>query len=56
MAKVGDTPADLLEGSAAGCAWVIGVASGTHRLAELAIHPHTHLVESVRDVPAPLGC
>jgi phosphonatase-like hydrolase len=52
VAKVGDTPADLLEGTNAGCGMVIGVTSGTHTRAELAAHPHTHLIESVRDLPA----
>lgn len=55
VAKVGDTPSDLQEGSAAGCGLVVGVTSGTHRAAQLEPHPHTHLVESVRDVPALLG-
>jgi phosphonatase-like hydrolase len=52
VAKVGDTPSDLLEGTAAGCAFVVGVTEGTHSLEQLAVHPHTHLVGSVRDVPA----
>ncbi len=30
VAKVGDTPADLLEGSQAGCGLVVGVTGGTH--------------------------
>jgi phosphonatase-like hydrolase len=52
VAKVGDTPADLHEGTNAGCGMVIGITSGTHTRAELEPHPHTHLIESVRDVPA----
>lgn len=52
VAKVGDTPADLIEGTHAGCALVIGVTNGTHTAAELAPHPHTHLVASLREVPA----
>lgn len=55
VAKVGDTPADLLEGTAAGCRLVIGVTSGSHRADELRAHPHTHLVDSVRDVPRLCG-
>lgn len=51
VAKVGDTPSDLYEGTAAGCGLVVGVLSGTHTMEELEQHPHTHLVESVRDVP-----
>jgi len=52
VAKVGDTPADLLEGSAAGCALIIGVTSGSHTDAELALHPHTHLIDSLVELPA----
>lgn len=52
VAKVGDTPSDLGEGTAAGCGLVIGVTGGTHTREQLERHPHTHLVESVRDVPA----
>lgn len=55
VAKVGDTPSDLQEGTAAGCGVVVGVTSGSHTRDELARHPHTHLVESVREVPALLG-
>ena len=52
VVKVGDTPSDLHEGTSAGCGMVIGVTSGSHRADELRPHPHTALVESVRDVPA----
>jgi phosphonatase-like hydrolase len=52
VAKVGDTPTDLLEGTTAGCRYVIGVTSGSHRRAELERFPHTHLVDSVTAVPA----
>lgn len=51
VAKIGDTPSDLGEGTAAGCGFVIGVTEGTHAEAQLRQHPHTHLVRSVRDVP-----
>jgi phosphonatase-like hydrolase len=51
VAKVGDTPADLQEGTNAGCGWVIGVTEGTHTRAELVAHPHTHLVATVADLP-----
>ena len=54
IAKVGDTPSDLQEGTAAGCGLVIGVTDGTHSRELLELHPHTHLVKSVRDVPAVL--
>jgi phosphonatase-like hydrolase len=52
VAKIGDTPSDLKQGMAAGCRFVIGVTSGTHSEEQLRQHPHTHLVDSVRDVPA----
>ncbi len=52
VAKVGDAPADLNEGSNAGCGFVIGVLGGTHNREQLSGHPHTHLVDTVRDVPA----
>jgi phosphonatase-like hydrolase len=55
VAKVGDTPADLEEGTRAGCGLVIGVTRGTHSRAELARHAHTHLIETVADLPALLG-
>ncbi|HZW32200.1 MAG TPA: HAD family hydrolase [Isosphaeraceae bacterium] len=55
VAKVGDTPADLEEGSNAGCGWIIGVTSGTHTRDELALCPHTHLVETLAEIPGVLG-
>jgi len=55
VAKVGDTPADLEEGHRAGCDLVIGVTQGTHTREQLAAFPHTHLVESVAELPAILG-
>jgi phosphonatase-like hydrolase len=55
VAKVGDTPVDLAEGMAAHCGLVVGVTSGTHTREQLLAWPHTHLIESVVDVPALLG-
>jgi phosphonatase-like hydrolase len=55
VAKVGDTPADLEEGINAGCGLVIGVTTGTHSRVQLERHPHTHLVDSVADIPRILG-
>jgi len=52
VAKVGDTPADLLEGIAAGCGLVVGVMNGTHTHEELVVHPHTHLIRDLRELPA----
>jgi len=51
VAKVGDTPSDLLEGTAAGCSRVIGVTTGSHTREALAGHPHTDLVDHLREVP-----
>lgn len=50
VAKVGDTPSDLQEGTSAGCGLVIGLTWGTHTREELEVHPHTHLLGSVQDV------
>ena len=50
VAKVGDTPADLQEGTAAGCRFVIGVTSGSHTRSELEPHPHTHLITLLREL------
>lgn len=55
VAKVGDTPADLLEGRNAGCGMIVGVTEGTHSRSQLEPHPHTHLIGSVRDLPGILG-
>ena len=55
VAKVGDTPADLEEGTNAGCGLVIGVTQGSHTREQLARCPHTHLIDSVADVPDLLG-
>lgn len=49
--KVGDTPSDLNQGTAAGCGMVVGVCRGSHSREQLALHPHTHLIESVADLP-----
>jgi phosphonatase-like hydrolase len=55
VAKVGDTPADLGEGRNAGCGWTIGVTYGTHSRAELIGHPHTALIDDIRELPRALG-
>jgi phosphonatase-like hydrolase len=52
VAKVGDTPSDLQEGTAAGCRLVIGVTNGSHTPEQLAAHPHTHLIGSLQELPA----
>lgn len=55
VAKVGDTPVDLHEGHNAGCGLVIGVTGGTHTRQQLEGHPHTHLIETVAELPGLLG-
>lgn len=55
VAKIGDTPADLQEGTNAGCGLVVGVTEGSHSRAQLLPFPHTHLIGTVREVPALLG-
>src|SRR5258708_158594 len=48
--SMGAAPADLLEGTAAGCGFVVGVTSGAHTAGELEAHPHTHLISSLREL------
>jgi phosphoglycolate phosphatase-like HAD superfamily hydrolase len=50
VAKVGDAPADLQEGSNAGCGLVVGVTWGSHSRSQLERHPHTHIVDVVEDL------
>ena len=52
VAVVGDTSSDLLAGSRSGASMVIGVLGGAHSRAELARAPHTHLIDSVAELPA----
>jgi phosphonatase-like hydrolase len=55
VAKVGDTPSDLQEGTSAGCALVVGVTAGSHTRAQLQAFPHTHLIASITELPAILS-
>jgi phosphoglycolate phosphatase-like HAD superfamily hydrolase len=55
VANAGDMPADLGEGSAAGCGLVVGVTEGTHTRAQLEPDPHTHLIGSIIELPGILG-
>lgn len=54
VAVVGDTVNDLLAGYRAGASILIGVLSGAHDRAMLEAGPHTHLLDSIGDVPAAL--
>lgn len=51
VAVVGDTANDLVAGHRAGASVVAGVLTGAHTREELEVVPHTHLLESVRDLP-----
>jgi phosphoglycolate phosphatase-like HAD superfamily hydrolase len=50
--KIGDTPADLLSGFNAGCKGNIGVLSGANTEDILLQYPHTHIIDSVRELPS----
>jgi phosphoglycolate phosphatase-like HAD superfamily hydrolase len=45
----------MLAGRNAGARAVVGVTSGSHTAASLRRYPATHVVESVRDIPAVLA-
>jgi len=54
VAKVGDTPADIVQGHAAGCRHVVGVTSGSHRAEELRPHGPTHLIARLSELQSVL--
>lgn len=49
--KIGDTPADLYSGYNAGCVGNVGVLSGANNYHVLSAIPHTHIIDSVTDLP-----
>ena len=49
--KIGDTPADILEGTNAGCRGVVGVLSGPRPVTAWGCYRHTHVIPSVRELP-----
>lgn len=55
IAKVGDTPADLLEGRNAGCGLVVGVMEGSSTREQLEKFPHDQLINTVSQLPGLLG-
>jgi phosphonatase-like hydrolase len=55
VAVAGDTASDLEAGSAAGASVVAGVLTGAHDRAQLAGAPHTHVLDSIADLPAAVG-
>lgn len=52
VAKVGDTPVDLQEGTVARCGLVIGVCTGGHPREVLSHHPHDAILDSAAEVPS----
>lgn len=49
--KIGDTPADMLEGTNAGCRGVVGVLTGPRPVDVWTKYAHTHLIPSVAELP-----
>jgi len=49
--KIGDTPADMLEGRNAGCCGVVGVLSGPRPVTAWGRYWHTHVIPSVKELP-----
>lgn len=52
VAVAGDTANDLLSGHRAAASIVAGVLTGSHDRAQLEAAPHTHILDSVVDLPA----
>jgi phosphoglycolate phosphatase len=52
VAVAGDTTSDLVAGTRSGATIVAGVLTGAHTRAELAEAPHTHLLDSIADLPS----
>jgi phosphonatase-like hydrolase len=52
VAVAGDTASDLVAGTAAGAAVVAGVLTGAHDRAQLSAAPHTHVLDSIAELPA----
>ena len=50
--NIGDTPLDLQAGSNVGVVGVVGVLTGTHTRESLQKQPHTHIINSVAELPA----
>lgn len=49
--KIGDTPADMLEGYNAGCRAVVGVLTGPRPVEAWGKYWHTHVIPSVKELP-----
>jgi phosphonatase-like hydrolase len=52
VAVAGDTANDLTAGHRAGAGNVAGVLTGAHQRVELEAAPHTHILDSIRDLPS----
>ena len=52
VAIAGDTASDLLAGTRAGASIVAGVLTGAHDRSTLETAPHTHILDSIADLPA----
>lgn len=50
VAKVGDTPSDLMEGMSAKCGYVVGVTWGAYRRDQLEKEKYTHLIDDLSDI------
>ena len=51
VAVAGDTASDMLAGRRAGASIVAGVLTGAHDRAILEAAPHTHIIDSIADLP-----
>lgn len=49
--KIGNTPAEMLEGTNAGCRGVIGVLSGPRPVTAWGRYRHTHVIPIVKEPP-----
>jgi phosphoglycolate phosphatase-like HAD superfamily hydrolase len=47
----GDTPNDLGAGMNAGAGFVVGVTTGSFTREQLLVEPHTHVLDSVAELP-----
>jgi phosphonatase-like hydrolase len=56
VVNVGDTPLDLQAGSNAGVAGIVGALTGEHSRESLKRERHTHIINSVAELPALIEC
>ncbi len=49
--NVGDTVLDLQAGCAVGVRWNVGVLTGAHSHDQMERAPHTHILNSISDIP-----